>query len=55
MPELFFDPKAGEVDYLFGILLFCIGTVLISLLLPVPRPKRPSAPTEDTTKTRRVK
>ena len=55
MLDLSFDPKAAEVDYLFGILLFCIATVLVSLLLPVPKPKRkPGAPTKDTTKTRRL-
>ena len=51
----FFDPRAAEVDYLFGILLFSVGAVLLALMLPVPKEKRkPGAPTEDTTKTRRL-
>jgi len=55
MPDLFFDPRAAEVDYLFGILLFSIVSVVAALLLPVPPPKKKPTPSEDTTKTRRMK
>jgi hypothetical protein len=48
------DPQA-PLDYVFGILIFSIGAMFLSLILPVPSDKKkPGAPTEDTTKTRRL-
>lgn len=55
MPEFFFDPIDGQLDFLFCLLCLFILMALVLLLLPTPDERRDSAPTEDTTKTRRLR
>lgn len=55
MPDLPFDISNGQLDAQFGVLVLLLILALFALLAPVGRkPPRPGAPTEDTTKTRRL-
>jgi hypothetical protein len=48
------NTSSGPLDWQFGVLVLFIAFAFAMLLVPVPKAQRPSAPTQDTTKTLRL-
>lgn len=55
MLDLLAEPINHQLDAQLGVLILLLGLVLAACLLPVPRAPKTPTPTDDTTKTRRLK